>query len=101
MFPRAEPALLQCVAGEHGIVVRTSFPFSPPVSFKDRYGPFPVAKIRRIAEHWRGRTQVPPPDIAAAITAYERDHSVYEAQYQAAWQELMQQRLPTPPQGYY
>ena len=91
----------QYVAGERGIAVHTSFPFTPKVSFKERYGPYPLPKISRIAKHWHGRKQLPPPDVAKAIAEYQQDQILFDEQHNAAWKELVQRRLPTPPTPYY
>ena len=101
LFAMSSAEFKQYVAGEWGIAVHTSFPFSPTVSFKERYGPYPLPKIRRIAEHWHASKEPPPPDVAEAIAEYQQDQKVYDEQYKAAWKELVQRRLPTPPTPYY
>ena len=101
MYLIHEPDFRYCVQGQDGIVVRTTFPFSPTVSFKDRYGQYSLSKIRRIAGYWRSSKKEPPPELAEMIAAYERDQALYDGQYRIAWQELMRRRLPDPPELYY
>ena len=71
------------------------------MSFRDEYGGFSLAKIRRIAEHWRGREETPPANIEIAISSYEEHADVFGRERAAAWTELLETRLPTPPSGYY
>lgn len=101
MFPKDEPGLLDCVQDSNGVVVSTSFPFRPTVSFKERYGNFSLAKIRRIAAYWHSSKERPPADLQKIIDTFEHDQTMYDEQYRSAWNEFVQRRLPGPPHSFY
>jgi len=101
LFPTEQSAFCAQASGREGIVVYTDFPFRTTVSFRDRYGNHSLAKIQRVAKHWRSLKHPAPPEIREVIAAFEKDQSLYDQQYHSAWQELTRLRLPTPPGEYY
>jgi hypothetical protein len=86
----------------HGVWQTVWVSYDSPL--KSQYGQLGAGKAARLCQLWRRdpdtfeRTR--PAAVVAAVRQFAEDEAVDQARFRLAWQQALDEQLPSPPPGY-